>query len=216
MIALAHNLKGAMLNQMRSHWALKEMWDSPSRPVELFGRVLLLIGFGAVGRAVAERARAFGMAVWALTRSGKADSALAERVFTAAELDSALLNAHFVVLAAPETPETRHIIGERQFAAMKRSAFLINVARGSLIDEAALISALQRHAIAGAALDVTAQEPLPESSPLWQLENLIITPHTSGLSIQLWQREGDLLMDNMERWFSGRPLRNQVDLKRGY
>jgi phosphoglycerate dehydrogenase-like enzyme len=99
---------------------------------------------------------------------------------------------------------------------MKRSAFLLNVARGSLIDETALIAALLRRAIAGAALDVTAEEPLPPSSPLWSLENILITPHTSGISIQLWEREGELLLDNLEHWFSGRPLRNLVDKTRGY
>ncbi len=216
MIALAHSFLSAMRNQMRGHWALQEIWNSSARPVELFGRVLLLVGFGAVGRAVAERIRPFGMTVWAVTRSGKADSRLADRVFSSAQLGSALAGADFVVLAAPETPETRHMIGQAQLAAMKPSAFLINVARGSLIDEPALISALERRAIAGAALDVTTQEPLPSSSPLWKLENLLITPHTSGISAQLWQREGDLLIENIERWFAGQPLRNQVDLKRGY
>ena len=99
---------------------------------------------------------------------------------------------------------------------MKPSAFLINVARGSLVDEAALIAALERRVIAGAGLDVAEQEPLPSSNPLWSLENVLITPHTSGNSIQLWEREGELLLDNLERWFSGRPLRNEVDLARGY
>jgi phosphoglycerate dehydrogenase-like enzyme len=216
MVALAHDFPGAMRHQLHSRWAQQEMWDGPARPVELFGRVALLVGFGAVGRAVAERLRPFGMTVWAVTRSGKADPALAARVFPAAELDAALAGGDFVVLAAPETPETHHMIGERQLALMKSSAFLFNVARGSLVDEPALIDVLRRRAIAGAGLDVAAEEPLPPSSPLWQLENVLITPHTSGNSVQLWEREGELLMDNLERWFSGRPLRNQVDLTRGY
>ena len=216
MVALAHDFPGAMRNQLRSRWAQQEMWDGPARPVELFGRVALLIGFGAVGRAVAERLRPFGMSVWAVTRSGNADPALAARVFSAPELDSALPGADFVVLAAPQTPETHHMIGERQLALMKPSAFLINVARGSLVDEPALLAALKRRGIAGAGLDVAAEEPLPASSPLWSLENVLITPHTSGISIRLWEREGELLLDNLERWFSGRALRNQVDLARGY
>jgi phosphoglycerate dehydrogenase-like enzyme len=216
MVALAHDFPGAMRNQLCSRWAQQEMWDGPSRPVELFGRVALLVGFGAVGRTVAERLRPFGVTVWAVTRSGNADPALAARAFSAAELEAALPGADFVVLAAPETPETRHMIGERQLALMKRSAFLLNVARGSLIDETALIAALLRRASAGAALDVTAEEPLPPSSPLWSLENILITPHTSGISIQLWEREGELLLDNLEHWFSGRPLRNLVDKTRGY
>jgi len=216
MVALAHNFPGAMRNQLRGRWAQQEMWDGPARPSELFERVALLVGFGAVGRAVAERLGPFGMKVWAVTRSGNADPALVSRALPAAELDAALPGADFVILAAPETPETRHMIGERQLALMKPSAFLLNVARGSLVDEAALIAALQRRAIAGAGLDVAATEPLPPESPLWTLENVLITPHTSGNSERLWEREGDLLMDNLERWFSGRPLRNQVDKTRGY
>jgi phosphoglycerate dehydrogenase-like enzyme len=121
-----------------------------------------------------------------------------------------------VILAAPETPETRHLIGGEQLAAMKRSAILVNVARGSLVDQAPLIAALEKRAIAGAALDVASPEPLPPENPLWLLENVFITPHTSGISERIWQREADLLIDNLERWFRGEPLRNQVDLARGY
>ena len=216
MIALAHDFRGAMHYQLRKQWAQQEMWDTPQRPRELAGSVVLVVGFGAVGRAVAERLRPFGVTVWAVTRSSQADPALAARVFSAADLNTALPGADFVVLAAPQTPETHHLIGERQLALMKPSASLINVARGSLVDEAALIAALERRTIAGAGLDVAEQEPLPSSSPLWSLENVLITPHTSGNSIQLWEREGRLLLDNLERWFTGQPLRNQVDLARGY
>jgi phosphoglycerate dehydrogenase-like enzyme len=216
MIALARDFPGAMRHQLRSHWGQQEMWDGPARPRELAGSVVLIVGFGAVGRAVAERLRPFAVKVWAVTRSGKADPALASRVFPAIELEAALPGADFVVLAAPETPETRHLIGERQFALMKPSAFLVNVARGSLLDEAALIAALRRRSLAGAGLDVASVEPLPPSSPLWSLENVLLTPHTSGISNQLWEHEGELVLDNLERWFSGRPLRNQVDKMRGY
>lgn len=216
MIALAHDFPGAMRHQSQGRWGQQEMWDSPARPRELAGSTVLIVGFGAVGRAVAERLRPFSVTVWTVTRSGSADPALAARAFPATELDSALPGADFVVLAAPETPKTRHLIGERQLALMKPSAFLVNVARGSLLDEAALIAALQRRSIAGAGLDVASIEPLPPSSPLWSLENVFITPHTSGISTQLWEREGELLLDNLECWFSGRPLRNLVDKTRGY
>jgi phosphoglycerate dehydrogenase-like enzyme len=216
MIALSHHFPEAMRYQMRSQWAQQEIWDGPARPVELLGQVALLVGFGAVGRAVAERLQSLGMNLWAVTRSGQADPALASRVFPASELNSALAGADFVIIAAPHTPETRHLIGERQLAAMKTSAFLINVARGSLIDEAALVAALQSGRIAGGSLDVMAEEPLPPSSPLWQLPNLLITPHTSGVSSRLWERESELLLDNLNRWFAGQPLRNLVDLTRGY
>jgi phosphoglycerate dehydrogenase-like enzyme len=216
MVALARDFSGAMRAQLRRQWAQQEIWDGPARPRELAGSVVLLVGFGAVGRAVAERLKAFAVTVWAITRSGSADPALAVRAFPASQIDSALPGADFVVLAAPETPETHHLIGERQLALMKPSAFLINVARGSLVDEPALIAALQKHAIAGAGLDVTEQEPLPPSSPLWALENVLITPHLSGASRRLWEREADLLLENLERWFAGRPLRNRVEVERGY
>ena len=214
--ALARHFPAAVRYQLERRWAQQEIWDVPLRPRELAGQTLLIIGFGAIGRELARRVKALGMKVWAVTRSGKADTDLAERILPASRLDEALPQADFVVLAAPETPETRRLIGARQLAAMKPTAFLINVARGSLVDEAALTEALQRRAIAGAALDVADREPLPPESPLWGLENVFITPHISAASEYLWDRQTELLLENLERWFSGRELLNQVDLQRGY
>lgn len=215
-LAMTRDFPGAMRYQHKHIWAQQELWDGRARPRELTGQVVLLVGFGAVGRAVAERVRGLGMRVWAVTHSGKADGALAERVFAAGDLDAVLPEADFVVLAAPETAETLHMIGAPQLAAMKSTAFLINVARGSLVDEPALVAALEGGVIAGAALDVASQEPLPSENPLWSLENVFITPHLSGVSERIWDRQGDLLVDNLERWFDGRPLRNRVDPTRGY
>ncbi len=216
LVALARNLPAAVRYQQERRWAQQEIWDSPLRPRELAGQVLLVVGFGAIGREVARRIRPLGMKIWAVTRSGKADTKLADRVLPASRLDDALRGADFVVLAAPETPETRHLIGARQLVTMKPTAFLLNVARGSLVDEAALTAALERHAIAGAALDVTQHEPLPPESPLWGLDNVFITPHISAVSEHLWERQTALLLENLERWFRGRKLLNRVDLKRGY
>ena len=216
MVGVARDFPGALRAQAQRQWAQQQIWDGPHRPRELNGETVLIVGFGAVGRAVAERLRAFGMRVWAVTRSGKADPVLAERVFLPAQLDAALAEADYVVLAAPETPETNRLIGAAQLAKMKPTAFLVNVARGSLVDQDVLIAALERRAIAGAALDVASPEPLPAESPLWSLENMFITPHVSGISERIWVRQGDLLIDNLERWFSGRELRNQVDLVKGY
>ena len=215
-LALARRFPDALRHQLARHWAQQDLWDAPVRPRELAGQVLLLAGFGAIGREIARRARAFGMKIWAVTRSGRAPEDLADRVFSAAQLDDALPHADFVVLAAPETRETFHLIDKRRLAAMKPSAYLVNVARGSLIDEPALIDALGRRAIAGAALDVAEQEPLPASSPLWTLDNCFITPHTSGVTELLWNRQTELLLENLDRWFSGRELINRVDLARGY
>jgi phosphoglycerate dehydrogenase-like enzyme len=215
-IALARNFPAAVRCQAEHKWAQKELGDDPHMPRELGGQLVVLVGYGGIGRVVARLTTAVGMRVWAVTRLGAGDAGLAERVFPRTHLDEALAAADFVVLAAPDTPETRHMIGARQLAAMKPTAFLINVARGSLIDEAALLTALGRGQIAGAALDVTETEPLPEASPLWDCENLFITPHLSASSDRLWEREGDLLLENLERWFSGRELLNPVDLARGY
>ena len=215
-LAMARDFPGAIRYQAQRKWAQQEIWDGPARPRELSGAVALIVGFGAVGRAVAERLHSFGMHIWAVTRSGKAQTGLAERAFPAAELNDALRAADYVILAAPETPQTHHLVGAEQLSAMKRSAILVNVARGSLVDQAALIAALEKRAIGGAALDVATPEPLPPESPLWSLDNVFITPHTSGISERIWQRETELLISNLERWFRGEPLRNRVDLERGY
>ncbi len=131
-------------------------------------------------------------------------------------LHEALPLADFVILAAPETPETTGMMGACEFALMKPSAYFVNVARGALVDEPALIQALAQRRIAGAALDVTSQEPLPPENPLWKADNLFITPHMSAVSEHLWERQTDLVIENLERWFSGRELLNRVDLARGY
>jgi D-2-hydroxyacid dehydrogenase (NADP+) len=216
LVALARRFPDCLRYQQRRCWAQQELWDAPVRPRELRGQVLLFVGFGSIGREVARIARPLGMRVRAVTRSGGGEAELAEKFYPAAELREALPEADFVVLAAPETPETRGMIGAREFACMKPSAYFINVARGALVDEPALIAALERRAIAGAALDVASEEPLPQESPLWRLDNAFITPHVSALTEHLWERQTDRVMENLERWFTGRELLNRVDLERGY
>lgn len=215
-IALARHFPDAMRYQAQSRWAQQELWDAKPRPLELGGRVLLIVGFGATGRELARRIQPLGMRIWGMTRSGRGDAQLAERILPAGELANALPQADFVVLAAPETPETRQMIGAKEFALMKREAYLINVARGTLVDQAALAEALRARTIAGAAIDVAEEEPLPPESPLWKLDNIFITPHVSAVTERMWTRQMDLLMENLERWFDGRELINQVDLQRGY
>ena len=216
LIALARRFPDCFRYQQQARWAQQELWNAPVRPRELRGQILLFIGFGAIGREVAKIIRPLGMRVWAVTRSGRAEEGLAEQVFPASKLDEALAQADFVVLAAPETPETRKMIGAREFALMKPSAYFLNVSRGALVDEPALISALEQHKIAGAALDVASQEPLPPENPLWKLDNAFITPHMSAVSEPLWERQTNLLMENLERWFAVDELLNRVDLNRGY
>ena len=216
LVALARRFPMAWQHQAQGKWAQQEIWDAQLRPRELHGQTLLLVGFGAIGREVARRVKPLGMKIWALTRSGTGDLELADRILPSTQLDEVLHEADYVVLAAPETAETHHLIGARQLAAMKATAFLINVARGSLVDETALVDTLRKRAIAGAALDVAEREPLPPESPLWQLDKVFLTPHISAVSEYLWDRQTELMLENLERWFSGRELRNQVDLERGY
>ena len=216
MVALARNFPDSVRYQERAEWAQNEVSSQPGPLTELNGLLLLIVGYGSIGRALARRARGFDMRVWGVNRSGKGDTADAERIFPISQLEDALPQADYVVLAAPDTHETQHLIGAGQFAKMKRGARLINVGRGSLLDEAALVRALETGALRGAALDVTGTEPLPSDSPLWRAPNLFITPHTSGVSDRLWQKETDLLMDLLGRWFAGRDLFNVVDFTRGY
>jgi phosphoglycerate dehydrogenase-like enzyme len=216
LIALARRFPDAFRWQGQATWAQQEIWDAASRPRELRGSVLLIAGFGAIGQAVARLAQPLGMRVWASTLSGRGDFSLAERILPASVFDEALGEADHVLLAAPETPATRGMMGAAQFARMKQTAYVINVSRGSLVDEPALIAALENHAIAGAALDVTSSEPLPPESPLWRLPNVFITPHLSAASESLWERQAELLIDNLDRWFSSRELRNIVNLHAGY
>jgi len=151
-----------------------------------------------------------------VTRSGKGEQAHVEKIFAAAQLKEALPGADYVLICAPETAETKHLIGAAEIAKMKRGARLINVARGSLLDETALVQALESGALGGAALDVAATEPLPAESPLWKAPNLFLTPHTSGVSDRLWDRQTAILIDLLERWFAGQEVFNRVDFARGY
>jgi D-2-hydroxyacid dehydrogenase (NADP+) len=216
LLALVRNFPDSVRQHDRARWSQQELWDKPQHLTELNGQVLLIVGYGSIGHEVAKRAKAFDMRVWGVTRSGKGDRAHLEKLLSAAQLMEALPEADFVLLSAPETSETEHLIGDAHLAKMKRGARLINVGRGSLLDEAALIRALESGVLGGAALDVAQTEPLPAESPLWKAPNLMITPHTSAVSDRLWHRETALLMELLERWFDGRELFNQVDFARGY
>jgi phosphoglycerate dehydrogenase-like enzyme len=216
LVALARNFPDSVRYQDNSHWAQQDLWDKPQRLTELNGQLLLIVGYGSIGRELARRAHTFDIRVWGVTRSGKGDATYAEKIVPAAQLDEVLPHADYVVVAAPETQETAHLMSAARIAKMKRGARLINVGRGSLLDEAALLRALESGALSGAALDVTGREPLPPDSPLWKAPNLFITPHTSAVSDRLWIRQADTLVQLLERWFDGRLLFNQVDFTRGY
>lgn len=216
LLALARNFPDSVRQQDKAIWSQQELWDKPQHLSEVNGQVLLIVGYGSIGRELAKRAKAFDMRVWGVTRSGEGDGVYVERILPAAKLHEALPEADYVVISAPETAATKHLIGPAELAKMKRSARLINVGRGSLLDEAALIRALKSGALGGAAIDVAETEPLPTDSPLWKAPNLFITPHTSALSDRLWIRQAALLVELLERWFDGKAMFNQVDLTRGY
>jgi len=216
LLALARNFPDAVRYQDAAKWAQQDLWNKPQRLTELNGNVLLIVGYGSIGREVAKRAQAFAMRVWGVTRSGQGDAEYVEKILPAEQLREALPHADYVVIAAPETAETRQLFGKEQIARMKRGARLINIARGSLLEESALIAALQSGALSGAALDVASTEPLPADSPLWKTPNLFLTPHISGVSDRLWPRETDLLLRLLDEWFAGKELSNRVDLSRGY
>ena len=215
LIALARNFPDSVRHQDRGVWSQQLLWDK--RPLtELNGKLLLIVGYGSIGHELARRAKAFDMRVWGVSRTGRGDATLAERIVPVSQLHDVLPHADYVVLCAPETPQTRHLIGAREIGFLKPTAYLLNVARGSLLDPSALIAALQAEKLAGAALDVTDPEPLPAEDPLWHAPNLLLTPHTSAISDRLWSREISLLLDLLQRWFEGRELFNLVDLHRGY
>jgi len=216
LLALARNFPDSVRQQDRANWSQQELWDKPQHLAEVNGQVLLIVGYGSIGRELAKRAKAFEMRVWGVTRSGEGDGEHVERIFPASKLHEALPEADYVVIAAPETAETKHLIGAAELAKMRRGARLINVGRGSLLDEEALIRALESGTLGGAAIDVAQTEPLPGDSPLWKAPNLFITPHTSALSDRLWKRQTSLLVELLERWFDGRDMSNRVDWKRGY
>jgi len=216
LLALARNFPDCVRHQDRTNWGQQEIWDKPQHLTELNGQLLLIVGFGSIGHELARRAKAFGMRVWGVTYSGNGDGSLAERIVPASQLHEVLPQADYVVISAPETPETRQLIGATELSLMKPSARLLNVSRGTLIDEAALVRALNEGRLSGAALDVTETEPLPTESPLWKTPNLFITPHTSAISDRLWDRQTSMLLDLLERWFDGREMLNCVDFAKGY
>src|SRR5258708_26518156 len=178
LLALARNFPDSVRGQDRARWAQQEIWDRPQHLTELNGKVLLIVGYGSIGREVAKRAKAFDMQVWGVTRSGNGELAHVEKIFAAAQLYEALRNADYILICAPETAETKHLIGTAEIAKMKRAARLINVARGSLLDETALVQALESGALGGPAFVVAQTEPLPAESPLCAGTHLFIRPHT--------------------------------------
>lgn len=215
--ALAKRIPAAVRFQEQHVWGQERIWHDDPRPRDLSGATMGLVGLGSIGRPLAKHAASLGMKVIAVRQHpGRGKPEAVDEVLPAAMLDDLLARSDYVVLAAPVTPATTGLIGRPQLAKMKPGACLINVGRGPLIEESALIEALRNKKIAGAALDVFDKEPLPADSPLWDLENLLITPHTAGMSDQMWQRHYVLFSENLRRYLAGQPLLGLVDKHSGY
>jgi phosphoglycerate dehydrogenase-like enzyme len=182
---------------------------------ELFGRTVVILGLGNIGKKVAQLCKAFDMQVIG-TKRRLEPTAGVDDVFAVEELGSRLPQADYVVVAVPHTQETEHLLGEKEFRAMKPSSYLINVGRGQVVEEQAMIDALKEGRIAGAYLDAFIEEPLPADHVLWDLDNVFIVPHDSHSSPYIGDRMVTIFCDNLRRYMDGEPLRNVCDPRKGY
>jgi phosphoglycerate dehydrogenase-like enzyme len=214
--ALAKKILGSVELQQKHVWGQQILWDQVPRVREVAGATLGLVGLGSIGRPVLRSAKALGMRVIAVREHPEKGTEGADAIFGPEQVDELFRQADYVVLAAPVTDSTRAIASAERLALMKPSACLINVGRGPLIDEPALASALCEKKIGGAALDVFPKEPLPADSPLWDLPNLLITPHTAALTDKLWERHYALFSENLRRYLADQPLLAVVDKRKGY
>jgi D-2-hydroxyacid dehydrogenase (NADP+) len=209
-LALARQLHTGRDNQNAKTWR-GMIADPVRREDELGGKTLLIVGLGAIGARLATLAKGFDLRVIATKRDPKTAASAADAVYAPSELPKLLPQADIVALTCPLTPETENLIGARALAIMKPTAHLINVARGRVMDEEALIAALRAGQIAAAGLDCTREEPLPADSPLWSMQNVLLTPHTAGETRRYEENVIDLLLENLERLWRGEPvLKNQI------
>jgi phosphoglycerate dehydrogenase-like enzyme len=213
MLALSRNLPYFERAQQQGRWV---KWEQAPRSADLEGKTLLVVGLGGIGTEVAQRAHALGMRVIATRASGRSGPDYVSYVGLPDELLKLVAEADYVVNCAPLTPQTTGIFNRELFAAMKRSAYFLNVGRGRSAVTADLVAALSGGTIAGAGLDVVDPEPLPSDSPLWQLPNVIVTPHVSANTPLSEEQRAALLRENLRRYVAGEPMLAVVDLERGY
>ncbi len=215
-LALAKRIPQSVRYQFRKEWAQEKLWHEYPRPREVAGATVVVVGMGGIGREFTTRAKALGMRVVAVRENPAHGTSGADAVVGAGQLDEVLPQADYVLLCTPVTPATMGMMNQSRLSKMKSDAYLLNVGRGPLIDDAALVEALQARRIGGAALDVFVEEPLPVESPYWSLDNVLITPHTAAVTDKLWDRHYDLIVENMRRFLEGRPLLYEVDKTKGY
>ncbi len=212
MLFFAKDMPRVLTDQRRHHW--ERFAGQPLR-----GRTAGIVGLGRVGREVARLAKAMGMRVIGTKRSTEGANPTeygVDAIYPFDGLRSLLAGSDYLVLSVPLTPETDGLIGELELAAMKPGAVLINISRGAVVDEAALISALRSGRLRGAALDVFAVEPLPPDSPLWDMPNVLVTPHSMSTVTSENEAVVEVFVDNLRRYLAGQPLRNVFDRARGY
>jgi phosphoglycerate dehydrogenase-like enzyme len=216
LLVLARRLNMTLEAQRERRWILNDL-TSDAWPWTLSGRTMTIVGLGTIGLEVARRAHAFGMNVTAVRRRlDQPMPAFCDRVFGAEHLDDALPGCDILVLSAPAIPQTDRLIDAKRLSMLNRGAIVVNVARGRIVDEKEMSRALEDDRLGGAVLDVFDREPLPADSVLWNLPNVVITPHCSGVRGDHWDDSIDLFIDNLRRFQSGRPLRNVVDSQAGY
>lgn len=216
LLALAKRLPQAMRYQEKKKWAQEILWREEPRPREISCATVVVVGMGSIGREFTVRAKALGMKVLAVRENPEKGLSGADEVFGTSQLDSILPQADYLLLCTPVTPSTTGAIDRARLARMRPDSYLINVGRGPLVDEAALLDALRSGKIAGAALDVFTEEPLPQDSPFWDLENVLITPHTAAVTERLWERHYQLICENLRRFVTGKELLYLIDKRRGY
>lgn len=220
-IAIAEHVFAMILafNRNLQEYALlkkEKKWNVITETREFYGSTAGVIGLGDIGREVAKRAKALGARVLAVKNHLSQKPDYVDELYTSENIDEVLKQSDYIILTLPVTDRTRGIISEERLRLMKTDAFLVNVGRGELIDQEALVKALENQWIAGAGLDVMTPEPLPENNPLWELPNVIITQHSSGISEGNDLRRLDIFLDNLKRYLNGEKLMNKVDFSEGY
>jgi len=228
LLALGHHLPDMLADQTRTEWSAERL--RRYLPKELIGSTVGIIGYGSIGQRLARLLHSFQVTILASKRDllspsgedfqvdgqGDPNAELVRRLYPSQAVRSMLKECDAVVVTVPLTAETKGLVGAQQLAALKPGAFLVDVSRGGVVDHDALVAALKKGQLAGAGLDVFAEEPLPADSPLWSLPNVIISPHVAGLSAHYMDRAFTLFKENLRRYLAGEQLLNRIDLDRGY
>lgn len=220
-IQMAEYTMAMILNLVRRTYQFYDLqkekrWDNTVRIDEAYGKTLGILGLGAIGEAIAQRAKAFGLRVIGLRKTPGPCPPCVDQLLTSGQEKELYAQSDFLVVLLPLTEETRHFINGEAFNQMKEGAFLINIARGPIVDEQALLEAVRQGKIAGAVLDVFDEEPLPPDHPFWTEKNIIITPHIAGRSPRYMERAMDIFVENLKAYPDLSRMKNVIDYKRGY